>query len=100
MDNRVSCINPRCNRTYKQEGPQHEVICNRCFKLCPKERARYKRLRKLYNHSRRYPQKWSAHRLNRLYDAMDENWLKVKASFHDAERPHGIDAFLKEMGLE
>lgn len=95
---RVACINPRCNRTFKREGAETEVICGKCFKLCPVERKRYKRLMKFYRHSQRYPHKWPAERLDLLHRRLDAAWAAVKSSFYDPGRPEGIDAFLQEMG--
>ena len=97
---RVSCINPRCRRTWPREKcGGNEVICSKCFALQPALRARYRRLMKMVRHSKRYPQKWTPQKLDRLYDLFDANWEKLKKSFTDPAQPVGIEQFLDEMGL-
>lgn len=101
MADRIPCINPRCGRTWPAEKCSgSEVICSKCFALQPDLRARYRRLSKLLRHSRRYPQKWTPQKLERLYDLFDANWSKLKMSFLMPDRPIGLDVFLEEMGLK
>ena len=98
-ENRIPCINPRCNRTYKREGGMSEVVCNKCMKLCPAETKRYRYLRRRYNHSRRYPQKWTPEKLDQLYRLMDKNWARLKAKLQSPGGPTAnFDEFRKEMG--
>lgn len=96
---RAPCINPNCGRTWKYEGC--EVVCNKCMKLCPKERARYRWLRRRYNHLRRYPQKWSEAKVNQLFDLMDKNWAALKRKLHNPGGPPAdFGEFKKEMGWD
>jgi len=96
---RIPCINPRCNRTYKREPGLNEVVCNKCMKLCPIETKRYRYLRRRYNHLRRYPHKWTTKKRDQLLDLMDANWERLKQKLN---RPGGPPAnfadFEKEMG--
>lgn len=94
---RAPCLNPNCGRTWKHEG--HEVICNRCFRLCPVERRRYKALKRRLNHAKRWPHKWTDAKLDQLYRLMDKNWARMKRRFYQPEKPVGLDGFLEEMGL-
>lgn len=94
---RAPCINPNCGRTWKYEGV--EVICGKCFKLCPKERQRYRALKKRLNHARRYPQKWTPQKMDQLWNLFDRNWNNLKRKLQSPGGPPAdFNDFEKEMG--
>lgn len=96
---RIPCINPRCGRTWKRTpGDGNEAICNKCFKLCPVERRRYRALKRRINHARRYPHKWTDEKVDQLYRVFNRNWNRMKRRFNLPEKPHGLEAFFEEMG--
>ena len=97
---RVGCINPRCNRTFKREHPDDEIICGKCFKLCPVERRRYKALKRKVNQAKRWPHKWTDAKLDQLYRLFHKNWARMKRRFYEPEKPMGLDSFLEEMNLK
>lgn len=109
---RIACCNPRCNRTAAQEKHPGctEIICYKCWKLLPKELTkRYRDLNKRWKKTdrliaRRYETlpvdaETAINLRNRIIDQMDENWREIRGYFHHTEKPEGIDAFLKEIGL-
>lgn len=98
---RVACINPACGRTWKMNYEGEEVICNTCFKLVPELRAQYRAAWAAYRKANRSPLK----RLNEpLMMALKGDcwraWASVREAFTQKERPEGIDAFLREIGLK
>ncbi|MGS1095821.1 hypothetical protein ACVCNR_14685 [Aquamicrobium terrae] len=106
---RTSCINPRCNRTYKQEHEGQEVICGKCFRSLPDAvRTNHRRYWREYR-------KWDR-RIKRTRDELkilhmrvirdrfgtmiDCHWdAEIKPYFLSPEKPEGLDAFLEEVGL-
>ena len=102
MSDRIPCIGaPRCRRTASREKMKcREIVCAKCFKLCPVERKRYRWLMKMSRHMARYPEKWPLRRREKLWRAFDLNWERMRRRLHgDDGSPIGLDAFLDLVGL-
>lgn len=106
---RTPCINPQCNRTGSASEFPGEMICGKCYKtLPPKLKATFRHRWKQYNLYRR--------RIMRTHDEIkivkyrnmchfwgekiDEIWKEIKSHIITPEKPEGLEAFLKEAGLE
>lgn len=102
MSDRILCIGaPRCRRTASREKMKcAEIVCAKCFKLCPIERKRYRWLMKQSRHMARYPAKWTIKRQEKLCRAFDMNWERMRRRLQAGDgKPLGLDAFLDEVGL-
>lgn len=105
---RVPCIGKGCGRTAPaaKYEPGTEVICRYCWKRVPPHlKRRFKALKRrgrVLDRLARNGTKESA-RFERAYEALDRqvcrNWDEIKASFSEASKPVGLDAFLEEQGL-
>lgn len=104
---RIRCINPRCNRTFKDEGG--EIICGKCWKMLPAElrnahKAAWRELRRWRKRITRTSDELQLDRLHRLEKMASNkvhlNWLHIKAHVITPDRPEGLDPFLEEIGLK
>lgn len=107
MSDRVPCINPRCRRTFKNEGA--EMICGKCFRMLPETiRAEHRRYwRELRKWRKRITRTSDELKIARMHDIADRwsallgrHWdAHIKAYFLASEKPAGLDAFLEELRL-
>ena len=107
MAERVPCINPRCRRTFKDEGA--EVICGKCFRALPDAMRSEHRgyWRELRTWKRRITRTNDELKISRMRDIcqklsfqLSQHWHQViKPYLTSPEKPAGLEAFLQEMGL-
>lgn len=104
---RTPCINPRCRRTFKDEGC--EMICGKCFRTLPEVvRSEHRWLwREIRKWDRRITRTGDELRIARMRDiryrlsaGLNSHWdAVIKPFFVTPEKPEGLDAFLEEVGL-
>jgi hypothetical protein len=104
---RIPCINPRCRRTFKDEGT--EVVCGKCFRTLPEAlRVEFRRCWREHRNWERRAVRTSdeieaqrkravSERFGRLIHRLWED--QIKPFFTAPEKPAGLDVFLEEMGL-
>jgi len=107
MTDRSPCINPRCRRTFRNEGT--EVICGKCFRALPAGlRNEFKRLwREFRKWDRRMKRTSDDLKIHRMRDVRDRFGALIDRHWDDAikpylvapEKPEGLDAFLEGVGL-
>lgn len=104
---RIRCINPRCRRTFKDDGG--EVICGTCFKMLPAElrnehRRYWRELRKWRKRITRTSDELKIARMHRIADRWSSlihaNWRRIRAHVITPDRPEGLDPILEELGLK
>lgn len=103
---RTPCINPRCRRTYKDEGG--EVICGKCFRALPAElrnehRRCWREYRKWQRRIARTGDELKIRRMRTIADTwatrIDANWEAIRHVVTAPEKPEGLESFLEEVGL-
>jgi hypothetical protein len=104
---RTPCINPRCRRTFKDEGC--ETICGKCFRTLPEavrkeHRTFWREIRKWDRRIARTGDELKIARMAPIRDRislrLNQHWdNEIKPFFLAPEKPEGIDNFLQEMGL-
>lgn len=110
MSDRIRCINLNCRRTAPatKYEPGAEIICGKCFKALPIDlqadhRKIWRDIRKWQRRITRTSDEIKIGRLNdligKLSFRLDMNWIHIKAAVNAADKPQGIEAFLKENGL-
>lgn len=108
MTDRVPCINPRCRRTFKDEGS--EIICGKCFRTLPEatrkeHRGYWRDIRKWDRRIARTSDELRIVRMrvirDRLSDQLNQHWEeKIRPPFLSPEKPAGLDTFLEEIGFD
>lgn len=107
---RIPCLNPRCNRTAPAEKHAEgaEIVCQKCWKLTPKElRDRYASLKKRQKSVERLLKKRPETdqkdlHFRAIWRQMDINWGLIRAYWcaSDAEKPpEGLENFLESAGI-
>lgn len=106
---RIACINPRCRRTFKDDGTFSEIICGKCFKALPADlRSEHRRCwRELRKWRKRIARTSDAfklaglHRLERIWVShLNQNWRLIREATIQPEKPAGLEGFLEELGLK
>lgn len=112
MTGRISCINPRCNRTAPADKyePDEDIICRKCWRMLPKtltdrHRALNRRERKLLKivEKRIDEGRITVEKIRELQANIERchmrNWDAMRTYFRDPGRPEGIEQFLDEIGM-
>lgn len=109
MIDRVSCINPRCRRTFKADDGGGEVICGKCFRGLPEavraeHRSYWREIRKWDRRIVRTGDELKIARMRAVRDTLQMrlhlHWdTYIKSPLLAPVKPAGLDAFLEEVGL-
>lgn len=109
MPERIPCINPRCRRTFANDGRSGEIVCGKCFRCLPvavrgEHRRLWREIRKWERRIMRTVDEIQASRMrgirDRLVDHLNRHWNSDIITFFLApEKPEGLDGFLEEVGL-
>lgn len=109
MPDRIPCINPRCRRTFADDGRSNEIICGKCFRCLPASvRAEHRRLwREIRKWERRITRTGDQMKTVRMHNIvwrltilLNRHWNSdIKPIFLMPEKPEGLDGFLDEVGL-
>lgn len=108
-EGRTPCINPRCRRTADATKFPDEMICGTCFRALPLPlRAEFRLAWREYRKwNKRYFRTSDEIKKARIGDIVgrwafriDSAWINIRNEVIKPEKPAGIDAFLKEAGLE
>ncbi|MBE1208170.1 hypothetical protein [Aminobacter carboxidus] len=109
MSERIPCINPRCRRTFADDGKSSEIICGKCFRTLPeatrKQHRRY--WRKIHKWERRITRTGDELNIFRMRAVRDTLSMRlnmhwdtcIKPFFLAPEKPAGLDAFFEEVGF-
>lgn len=107
MNCRIHCINPRCNRTFKADNPNEEIICGKCFKMLAEatrkeHRGYWREIRKWDRRITRTGDELKISRMHairhRISVRLSDHWdTDIKAVFLAPEKPEGIDQFIEEI---
>lgn len=108
-EGRTPCINPRCKRTWPADKFLGEMICGKCFRTLPEavrkeHRGYWREIRKWERRITRTSdeQKIAKKRgiRDRLLWLLGLHWdREIKPRMISQERPVGLDAFLREIGM-
>lgn len=106
---RIPCINPRCRRTFKDEGLDCEIICGRCFRTLPtavrkEHRTYWREIRKWERRIARTSDELKILKMRsivgRLSRRLNLHWNReIKTFFLEPVEPAGLDRVLEDLGL-
>lgn len=109
MADRIPCINPRCRRTFANDGRSGEIVCNKCFRCLPaavrqEHRRLWRELKKWERRLTRASDDIQANRIRRvcyrLSTQINRQWNSdIKPEFIAPEKPAGLEGFFEEVGL-
>jgi len=108
MPNRTRCINAGCRRTAPAEKFPGEMICGKCFRNLPEQikndfRFAWRQYRRWERRLKRTSDELKRQKMRSILgmwaSRIDTVWDSIKAAVENPDKPEGLEAFLKEVGL-